>query len=188
MNRVISYYMKKSKAIQLPITLTAISNQSLAKQNASFATARTSPADNVNNSTTFACVKPFNYQVIRKFNNFNTTLIPGTVTSANLYVFNPIVNLLVNSGIAQLANITTLTTNDFNNFSTVYGIGTENIIINTHNYLKIPLNASAISKINEKTNFWIAVREYDKDYLNVAPTSGDYYSSTTYPSYLELIF
>jgi TP901 family phage tail tape measure protein len=87
-----------------------------------------------------------------------------------------------------LFSITTKLATDFNNFSTVYGIGTENVTINTYNYLKIPLNASAISKINEKTNFWIAVREYDKDYLNVAPTSGDYYSSTTYPSYLELIF
>ena len=116
------------------------------------------------------------YRVHRTFFHFDTSSITATVSAAGLDLTMPVVsgdsNVIVLASDAFTGNSDSLQKVDFNNldFSTPYSSEVDNSAGGT---ITITLNAAALAVIKSSDDFKIAVVNYDYDYNNTPPTSGN---------------
>jgi hypothetical protein len=130
------------------------------------------------------------YRVARTYALFNFSSIVGTVTAADLLISNGATND-GNNIIAQFCDNTgTLVEGDFDNFSGDFGNGgaVESIEVAPSTFLIvkiIPLNNSGLFEINQKINTRFCIRDYNYDYLNIAPITSES-GAAIYPVYIRL--
>ena len=127
------------------------------------------------------------YAIMRMFSMFDLSSIPGEIVTAKLKVWQA--NNTVDKVQAQLCgNTGAIALADYSNITGDYGNANATETISSKAYKVITLNASGLAKLNEKGTVRLCARDYDYDYLNVAPSRITYQHSDSSTSYLELTY
>jgi hypothetical protein len=167
--------MKKSKATVVPIEtiLTADNRYQIRQSNAVFSVAHDATSGFVAITTNgITCgINVGLYFFARQFISFDLSSITGTIISANIKIPNIYESNATEAvSIQSCTNTGALSANDFNSIDSVLlGFGATKISTPYIGHI-VDFNASGVSKLNEKGVQRFVFRDYDYDYLNIAPT------------------